>query len=111
MARTTSHELVASVADSAPRFVATAPLFIGRARAANPGDEVPAASVEKYGWGGKVRKVSAGDIAPESTVPAKSASKGDWVAYATSQARGEEQLTTEQAEALTKDQLADMFLD
>lgn len=41
---------------AAEKFIATAPLFIGRARAANPGDEVPAESVEKYGWQDRVAR-------------------------------------------------------
>lgn len=34
----------------ADKLIATRPLFIGRARAHNPGDEVPAENVEKHGW-------------------------------------------------------------
>jgi len=37
---------------------ATEALYIGRARAANAGDLVPASHVEKYGWEGKVEPVS-----------------------------------------------------
>lgn len=33
-----------------PRFIAKQPIFIGRARAHNPGDVVPARNVEKHGW-------------------------------------------------------------
>lgn len=38
----------------ADTFIATEPLFVGRARAHNPGDEVPAENVEKNGWEDKV---------------------------------------------------------
>jgi hypothetical protein len=31
-------------------YIATAPLFVGFARAFNPGDVVPDEHVEKYGW-------------------------------------------------------------
>lgn len=34
----------------AQKLIATRPLFIGRARAHNVGDEVPADHVERYGW-------------------------------------------------------------
>ncbi len=40
----------------AENLIATQPLFIGRARAANPGDVVPAENVEKYGWQDGVAK-------------------------------------------------------
>lgn len=41
-----------------------------------------------------------------SALPARSASKADWVAYATDEARGEQRLTAEEADGLTRDQLA-----
>lgn len=47
-------------------------------------------------------------VAP--AVPAKSASKGDWVAYATDEARGADRLTPEDADAMTRDQLAEKYL-
>lgn len=50
------------------------------------------------------------DVIPNGT-PAKSASKVDWVAYATDEARGELRLTPEDAEALTRDQLAVKYLE
>lgn len=31
-------------------YIATEPLFVGTARAHNPGDEVPAENVERHGW-------------------------------------------------------------
>lgn len=40
----------------AENLVATEPLFIGRARAANPGDVIDAQTVENNGWGDKVAK-------------------------------------------------------
>jgi hypothetical protein len=44
------------VSATAKYVVATEPLFIGTARAHNPGDLVPFEHVEKYGWDGKVAK-------------------------------------------------------
>lgn len=38
------------------KMIATEPLFIGRARAANPGDAVDSETVENNGWGDKVAK-------------------------------------------------------
>lgn len=46
-------------------FIATEALFIGRSRAHNAGDAVPADNVEKYGWADKVAR--------EGTKAAKSA--------------------------------------
>lgn len=43
---------------------------------------------------------------PAGQTPAKSASKADWVAYATDEARGEDRLSEEEADALTRDELA-----
>lgn len=40
----------------AENLIATEPLFIGRARAANPGDVIDAQTVENNGWGDKVAK-------------------------------------------------------
>jgi hypothetical protein len=40
----------------ADTFIATEPLFIGTARAHNPGDVVPAENVEKYGWKDQVAR-------------------------------------------------------
>lgn len=45
----------------------------------------------------------------EPKAPAKSASKDEWVAYATDEARGEHRLEVEDAEALKRDQLAELF--
>lgn len=42
-------------------------------------------------------------------VPAKSAAKADWVAYATHEAHGDAALTEQAAKAMTRDQLADQF--
>ncbi|HXH77310.1 hypothetical protein [Nocardioides sp.] len=57
------------------------------------------------------------EVAPETVAPpvpngtpAKSASKVDWVTYATDEARGEQRLTPEDAEAATRDQLAEKYL-
>lgn len=46
----------------------------------------------------------------ESSTPARSASKGDWVAYATDEARGADRLSTEDAEKLNRDDLAAKYL-
>jgi hypothetical protein len=37
-------------------YIAKEPLFIGRSRAHNAGDQVPAKNVERHGWGDKVVK-------------------------------------------------------
>lgn len=42
--------------------------------------------------------------------PTRSSSKADWVAYATDDARGDQKLSTEDAEALNRDELAEKFL-
>jgi hypothetical protein len=49
-------------------------------------------------------------VAVPST-PTKGSSKADWVAYATDEARGEDRLSDEEAEELTRDQLAAMYLE
>lgn len=48
-------------------YVATEPLFIGTARAHNPGDVVPAENVERYGWQDQV--ASEGSAAAEAALP------------------------------------------
>lgn len=65
---------------------------------------------------GMLAKVDVADPAPAEEpadtgdkVPAKSASKADWVAYATDDARGDDRLTKEEADALTKEQLAEKY--
>lgn len=42
--------------------------------------------------------------------PSRGASKTDWIAYVTSEAADAKRLSTEQADALTRDQLADHVL-
>lgn len=42
-------------------------------------------------------------------VPARSASKADWVTYASTGAPADRRLTAENAEAMTRDQLADHY--
>lgn len=42
--------------------------------------------------------------------PTKSSSKADWVTYATDEARGDDRLSAEDAEALTRDDLAAKYL-
>lgn len=39
-------------------LIATEPLYIGRARAANPGDTVPEENVKRFGWEDQVAKES-----------------------------------------------------
>lgn len=46
----------------------------------------------------------------DDDVPAKSASKAEWVAYATDEARGGDRLSEEEANSLTKDDLAARIL-
>ena len=54
------------------KFIATAPLFIGRARAANPGDEIPEDIIEKNGWEDSVELVDEDqDEAPAKPAPVK----------------------------------------
>jgi len=43
-------------APAAKTFIADEPLFIGRARAYNKGDEVQAKHVRKHGWADKVHQ-------------------------------------------------------
>lgn len=52
----------------AKKYIATAPLFIGYARAHNIGDEVPADNVERNGWSDMV--ATEGTKAAESAVKA-----------------------------------------
>ncbi|GAA3720710.1 hypothetical protein GCM10022224_103400 [Nonomuraea antimicrobica] len=42
--------------DTPPYYVATQALYIGAARAHIPGDQVPPAHVERFGWADKVRR-------------------------------------------------------
>jgi hypothetical protein len=49
-------------------------------------------------------------FAPLPGSPSRSASKADWAAFATAGAPEDLRLTAEQAEALTRDQLADKYL-
>lgn len=58
---------------------------------------------------GLVETVEEIDSDGAEKVPAKSASKADWVAYATDDARGDDRLTKEEADALTKEQLAEKY--
>lgn len=59
-------------------YIAKSPLFVGNARAHNPGDVVPDDNVERNGWQDDVEKVS---DTPDAA-PSKSASKADWEAFA-----------------------------
>lgn len=53
--------------------------------------------------------VSADAAADPNKVPAKSASKADWVSFATAEERGDARLTEEDANAATRDDLAELF--
>lgn len=52
---------------------------------------------------------SSSDVNLPEGAPSKSASKSDWVAYATSEDRGDDRLTEEQANELTRDQLVERY--
>lgn len=86
----------------------------GRHRVALRGDEIEIGS-DDYARGKAhdafETKAAKAEPEPEVTsdVPAKSASKAKWVEFATSADRGELALSTEDAEALTRDELADKF--
>jgi hypothetical protein len=56
-------------------FIATEPLFVGNARAHNPGDEVPAENVEANGWQDSV--VKAGTKAAEKALAEAADVTGD----------------------------------
>ncbi len=63
-------------------FIATAPLFVGTARAHNPGDVVPAENVKAHGWedgvareGTKAADTAAGATAEEAA-PLPSSAQG-----------------------------------
>lgn len=59
---------------------------------------------------GMLEQISSTDSSDEEgKAPAKSAAKGDWVAYATDEARGDDQLSEEDANALTKDELVERY--
>jgi hypothetical protein len=59
-------------------YIATAPLFVGYARAHNPGDVVPDANVEEHGW--------QDGVAREGTKAANDAQGIDYEAPATAPA-------------------------
>lgn len=52
----------------------------------------------------------ADDNSGEDKPPTRSASKAAWVEYATADARGDDKLTEEGANSLTRDQLAEKYL-
>lgn len=60
---------------------------------------------------GLLEQVKAEEIEEISkpSAPTKSASKADWVAYATDEARGADKLSAEEAEAKTRDELVAIF--
>lgn len=60
---------------------------------------------------GMLEEVSASESSSDDAdkAPARSASKADWVAYATDEARGDDQLSDEDANALTKDELVERY--
>lgn len=109
------HDLIAP--RTGTRYRATEALFIGRARAANIGDEVSAKSVEKCGWQDGVEEITETEIVAAQqvdpttpNVPKRGASKADWVAYATDARLAGQALSSEEADVLTRDELADHFL-
>lgn len=55
------------------KYIATEALFIGRSRAHNAGDEVPAANIEPNGWADKVARqgTAAAEAAPGAFDPAQ----------------------------------------
>ncbi len=63
-------------------FIATVPLFVGTARAHNPGDVVPADNVKEHGWedgvareGTKAADTAAG-VSAEDAAPLPSSAQG-----------------------------------
>lgn len=59
---------------------------------------------------GAQTKAPSGGDAEDGAVPARGAAKGKWVAYATHEDRGDDQLSEDDAKAATRDELADKFL-
>lgn len=61
---------------------------------------------------GYLEEVAAPDesaAADPNEPPAKSANKGEWVAFATAEERGDDRLSEEDANTLTKEQLVEKF--
>ncbi|RGC68426.1 hypothetical protein C5N14_13650 [Micromonospora sp. MW-13] len=74
------------------------------------GGLTPSALAYFQGAGYKVEQVAEPAPAEEGgKTPARSASKADWVAFATSEAGGQ-RFSAEDAEKLTRDQLAEKYL-
>lgn len=59
---------------------------------------------------GMLIEASEAEATPVATTPTRGSSKADWVAYATDEARGEDRLSSEAAEQLTRDDLAVKYL-
>lgn len=85
------------------KHIATEALFIGRARAHNPGDVVPEANIDTYGWRDKVAVEGTVDPTADRR-PAPSASKATWVDYVVEAGIA----TREDAESVTKDELVQL---
>ncbi len=60
-------------------------------------------------WGATEEYKAAWHAEYGSHAPNKSASKAEWVEWATNEVHGENRLTEEEAEATTRDELADRF--
>ena len=58
---------------------------------------------------GETEQAAQDESRDPNKAPAKSASKADWVAYATDEARGEQRMSAEDADAATRDDLAARF--
>lgn len=53
---------------------------------------------------------AAPEAVEDETVPTRGSSKKDWVAFATAEDRGADRLTEDDAEKLTRDELAEKYL-
>lgn len=81
------------------------------------GDPIPGEAVDpkdlkrlvRKGFLKEFKEVEKKAESAKPSVPAKSAAKADWVAYATDEARGNDRLTPEDADGKTRDELAEFF--
>lgn len=76
---------------------------------------VPESALErmtKQGWKpvSPAEQAEEQGLEPPADAPARSATKGDWVTYATAEDRGAAALDAETAESMTRDGLAEHFL-
>lgn len=110
--RVTAEYVTLKVKDAAGAFV-----IVGFYKGGVVSQEVETESLQHHLDSGMVEEVDldeSGDDGAEVEVvevetPARSASKGDWVAFATDEARGEGRLTEDEANGFTRDQLADRY--